>query len=201
MKYPIAKGRENETIYNYKIMYDKLAIFFLDSSRYEVEYTQENEEKTRRKMLEQANEREKKVDTQKLKNARIMYVIYIVGEAILSIWNLCSFINNDYMTPSIVPLVLAILTGGISLLFIFKLKWNIEEVNDITKYSIYLRIREDYAKFKDNANIFNGVRLDKKELSINTLDDYSLKDIRNIRDNITRIYQYGSYFDKVNEFE
>ena len=45
-------------------------------------------------------------------------------------------------------------------------------------------------------NLFNGIKQQEVPLNINTLDNYSLSDMRKIRDNLKRFEKYSSYCEK-----
>ena len=45
------------------------------------------------------------------------------------------------------------------------------------------------------VNLFNGVKSKEKVLNINTLDNFSLKDMKKIRDNLKKYKEYSSYFE------
>lgn len=53
--------------------------------------------------------------------------------------------------------------------------------NELIKYHIYLNIKEKLDKY-DKEKVFSGVN--KRNLDINTLDNFSLKDIEKIRSNL-----------------
>ena len=69
-----------------------------------------------------------------------------------------------------------------------------EEVSELKKYEIYLDLKKKLEENND-PNIFNGVKNKSKILNINTLDNYSLKDIKKIRENLKRSQSFSCYLE------
>lgn len=61
---------------------------------------------------------------------------------------------------------------------------NGKKVNEHEKYNIYLNNMEKIINREDYPDILKGVSQENLELNINTLDKYSLKDLKQIRSNI-----------------
>ena len=71
---------------------------------------------------------------------------------------------------------------------------NSEELNELVKYHLYLEYKERLDKEIDNINLFEGIR-SNTILNINTLDNYSLYEIKKIIVNLKRCeyYQTSGY--------
>lgn len=68
--------------------------------------------------------------------------------------------------------------------FFFKEKQ--KEKKEAQKYKMYLYSRDGIEDNIDNPNLFRGVKNKEKELNINTLDNYSLEDLKTIKSNLKR---------------
>lgn len=60
---------------------------------------------------------------------------------------------------------------------------------ELEKYDIYLKIKSKLENI-DNSTLFNEIKKSKNTipLNINTLDNYSLSDIKNIRYNLNIVF-------------
>ena len=102
---------------------------------------------------------------------------------------------------SSIPLMMEIMMSYVCLKFmgvlefisdnkeIRKEKKEIKDHNhELEKYALYLEMKDDFEYVLENSNyhdLFNGVKSDEQVLNINTLDNFSLKDIKKINSNLT----------------
>lgn len=168
----------------------------MDGSNYEIPLTEENEIDLLNQMLEQAEERSKKSPIYDLKQKRKKALIWTMTQAEFTIFNI---VNASTITDSKGMRVFASILGGIAALTVvtngLNYKFKNNEIKELEKYDIYLLIRARLENIND-PNLFNGIRKQEATLNINTLDSYSLSDIKKIRDNLKRSEKYSSYFDK-----
>lgn len=196
MKYGYEGVELGELIQNYKISNDKIIITFLDGSNYEMPLTEKNEKALLNQMIQQAQERR---ESQSLYDAkqkrdkaliRMMplgtFIMIIIASAITDLKN-TKFLIGALSGITAIPLV----TNGLAY------KYRIDEIKELEKYDIYLSIAEKLENITD-PNLFNGVTKQEEAFNINTLDNYSLSDIKKIRDNLKRSEKYASkYYDKI----
>lgn len=196
MKYGYNGAELGELIKNYKTSNDKIVITFLDGSNYEIPLTEENEIDLLKQMLEQAEVRSRTssiyVLKQKRKKALILTMIQ-VGFTLVSIINAST---NDSKGIKVFASILSGITALTVVANGLNYKFINDEIKELEKYDIYLQIRARLENIGD-PNLFNGIKKQEAPLNINTLDSYSLNDIKKIRDNLKISEKYLSYFEKV----
>ena len=184
-----------ELIESYKAIDNKIIITFLDDSTYTIPLTEDNENKLLSKMLEQAQERSESSALEKAKAGRKKALREAVVQTGFTISTLVTASITNLKGIRIITGVLAVFLAMTAIVETLGYKIDNDEIKELEKYDIYLSIRERLENITD-PNLFNGVKKAKLPLNINTLDNYSLKDLQKIRDNLKRSEKYLFYFDK-----
>ena len=183
MKYGYENVDLGELISNYKIVGNDIIVTFLNGNYYRLHNTKENELKILRLMLEQAQNRSDSnalVSAQKKRKEQLRWTIGITGFDLINIFSICAT-NSDAMR--IFASILGILTTATAASWVVSYRRFNELVKELEKYDIYLSIKD---QIDDNdLELFNGVKKSSDVLNINTLDDYSLRDIKTIQNNIS----------------
>lgn len=162
---------------------DEIVITFLDGSRYTTPNTKENEKKILATMLQQAKERDENIDLVSKKNDRT------TSFALISLL-FCLDITKPY--DSITVKTIGLMTKMTTLFyFLFKETDRSIRFEEYEKYSIYLK-NKDKIESLDEKIVFAGIDNDDLELNINTLDLYSLKELKKIRANIKKEETFSS---------
>lgn len=162
---------------------DEIVITFLDGSRYITPNTKENEKKILETMLDQAKERDKNIDLVSKKSDRA------TSFALISLL-FCLDITKPY--DSITLKTIGLMTKMTTLFyFLFKEMDRSIRFEEYEKYSIYLN-NKDKIESLDERVVFAGIDNDDLELNINTLDLYSLKELKKIRANIKKEETFSS---------
>lgn len=162
---------------------DEIVITFLDGSRYITPNTKENEKKILETMLDQAKERDKNIDLVSKKSDRA------TSFALISLL-FCLDITKPY--DSITLKTIGLMTKMTTLFyFLFKEIDHSIRFEEYEKYSIYLN-NKDKIESLDERVVFSGIDNDDLELNINTLDLYSLKELKKIRANIKKEETFSS---------
>lgn len=162
---------------------DEIVITFLDGSRYITPNTKENEKKILETMLDQAKERDKNIDLVSKKSDRA------TSFALISLL-FCLDITKPY--DSITLKTIGLMTKMTTLFyFLFKEIDRSIRFEEYEKYSIYLN-NKDKIESLDERVVFAGIDNDDLELNINTLDLYSLKELKKIRANIKKEETFSS---------
>ena len=195
MKYSYEGAETGELIQNYKTSNDKIIITFLDGSNYEIPLTQENENDLLNQMLEQAQERSESSSLYDAKKRRIKALIWTITQVGFTMLGIFNYFNADSKCKRIFASVIAGITALTVVIDGLSYKFSNDEIKELEKYDIYLSIREKLENAND-PNLFNGIIKQGVQLNINTLDNYSLNDIKKIRDNLKRSEMYSSYFNK-----
>lgn len=136
-------------------------------------------------MLEQAYDRSESSalhDAQEKRKKLLKCAALEMWLILLSVVNAAIF-NNMRICASI----FGCLTGIIAIGYSAGYKFKTDEIKELEKYDIYLLMREALEKNIENPNLFNGVKNQQEVLNINTLDDYSLSDIKTVQSNLNRI--------------
>ncbi len=162
---------------------DEIVITFLDGSRYTTPNTKENEKKILATMLQQAKERDENIDLVSKKSDRA------TSFALISLL-FCLDITKPY--DSITVKTIGLMTKMTTLFyFLFKETDRSIRFEEYEKYSIYLK-NKDKIESLDEKIVFAGIDNDDLELNINTLDLYSLKELKKIRVNIKKEETFSS---------
>ena len=198
MKYGYESADSQQIIKNYDIIDNKIIINFLDGASHEIPFIEENEISLLNQLLKQAYERK---EVRGLNEVKLELIINLLkGLTNLSASGLClsgviysDSISQKFLWGAITTINL-LCCGGYGK----KYKSSNDELKELKKYDIYLSIREKLETL-DNSNIFNWVNKMGQPLNINTLDDYSLNDIKKIRDNLKRIEIVSSYLNETSD--
>ena len=188
MKYTYDHIELSSIIEKYKINHDKIIVNFLDGSSYELSLNKENEEIIKRRMLKQAIARDESHALKEAKKKQIKALIWSIFQTYLTA--ICisnSYSNNGTMTAT----MLSYISGIIVVLHGIEFKIDSEEIEEIEKYKIYLSIKDRLEDNIKNPNLYVGVNSIEKELNINTLDNYSLNDIKIIKNNLLKMENYN----------
>lgn len=185
MKYGYEGAKVSELIGNYKIDGDKIVVTFLDNSKFEVAFTESTEKAILEEMLKQARERNSSDEmsaVQKRKNKAIKLSIYEFIMGLFAGTLGCLSLNElELLYPTIsVGLVSIGLTINGYNCGIAK-----AEIEELEKYSIYLRIKDKIEKTPSDT-LFCGVKNKKRSITINTLDNFTLGDVKIIEQNVRR---------------
>lgn len=197
MNYGYIGANLDKLIKEYKIQNNKLIVTFLNGKKYITDYTVENENIVISKMIEQAILRDKQgfpllheySGFYMFDNA---YRLFLEIYAIIVSTFLCYLVkeqcDKDILRSCVYGSV-TVMTMDIVQNKIDKLKQE-----EYFKYNIYLKIMDDinrFGKSKYSISLLKGL---KKEYlpSINTLDNYSLKDLKLIEENIENLKSSSS---------
>ena len=162
MNYSYDNSKNNEIIKGYNIVEDKIIVTFLDDSS--VEMDSSYLEKIKKLMYKQALEREQMINKEELVYNKKKTFDWMLAQLSLTTLYTSSFLITD----SIIAKALAIfLTGTSSILTIsdgLEYKSLKEELNELEKYSLFLKMNKE----------------DQKKIDIGKLDNLSLKDARRL---------------------
>ena len=167
MNYNYDNSKNNEIIKGYNIVEDKIIVTFLDDSS--VEMDSSYLEKIKKLMYKQALEREQMINKEELVYNKKKTFDWMLAQLSLTTLYTSSFLITD----SIIAKALAIfLTGTSSILTIsdgLEYKSLKEELNELEKYSLFLKMnKEDQKKIDigklDNLSLMDARRLVKKDI-------------------------------------
>lgn len=143
-------------------------------------------------MLEQARRRNNNFNptelNEQVKKIKLFTaVLYLLADA--------SCISCIQVEPGAVETFFGVTVLSLILAILFSREYQkvkFDELKELEKYSIYLDIKDDIESI-DDPNLFNGVEGSNRNLTINTLDSYTIDDIKKIQGNIGRCKKFSSY--------
>ncbi len=194
MKYEIEGIKKEETIKGYKILNNSIIVTYLDGNLKVFPYTKENEMIIVNEMLKQAKHRESDLYSAymdaKLKEKQGEIFIGTSMFTISEIVATYAFLEAEFGIVSRV--VLSCLGTGWLFILIDTLrcqKKTSKEMDDIEKYHLYLEIKEAIEHLPESKlyELYNGIKSKVSTLNINTIDEFSLKDLEKISNNLKLI--------------
>lgn len=190
MKFGYRGADLGELVSHYEISDDEIEVTFLDGSKANIPFTEENEIKLLEYMVEQAEERR---DNSKiynvegsLKRASIIDFSLSLPVIVVGAYAMIQSLHYDVQPRLIYEAMYAATCLKLSLSLYSDEKKRHEKYSELEKYDIYLAIREKLEE-ADDIRVFNGVKMSDNVLNINTLDNYSAKDIKKIRENLIEL--------------
>lgn len=167
---------------------------FLDGAYYKVPMNAKNKQELLDIMMEQAVERNNSNALKKAKSKRAKAVLAICAEAIVATASVLVSQRSDNDIAKIVSTIVGSVAGiGI---IVNGIKYSIDksEIDELRKYAIFIKIKDRLEECVD-PNLFNGVGEKADVLNINTLDNYTLRDLQIIKENLDRSSKLYSHFD------
>ena len=188
---------KGEIIDNYEKSESSIIINYLDGSNYVLPLSKENENKIMDLMLKQAILRDCTKNFEDIQDKKkITSQNQIVsGLATIAFGGIAFLANkNEKDLITFIASIETIISGITFIINGLAFMVNSEELNELVKYHLYLEYKERLDKEIDNINLFEGIR-GNTILNINTLDNYSLDEIKKIIVNLKRCeyYQTSGY--------
>lgn len=188
---------KGEIIDNYEKSESSIIINYLDGSNYVLPLSKENENKIIDLMIKQAILRDCTKNFEDIQDKKkITSQNQIVsGLATIAFGGIAFLANkNEKDLITFIASIETIISGITFIINGLSFMVNSEELNELVKYHLYLEYKERLDKEIDNINLFEGIR-GNTILNINTLDNYSLDEIKKIIANLKRCeyYQTSGY--------
>lgn len=191
MNYGYENADLSKLIQKYEIIDNQIVITFLDGSNNNIALTKPNEESVLNEMLWQAFVRNNSTALDKAmekRNENFRWMMMQAGFTLMNAFTICA--AKQYGVK-IFGMVLGGLTGTITLSWGISYKHFNDVVKELKKYDIYLSMRK---QLEENVSheVFKGIKNPNETLNINTLDNYSLKEIKKIQNNLQNINKTGN---------
>ncbi len=167
-------------IEKYEIIDNKILITFLSQVVKKIPYSLENERTIIKIMQNQAKQRnESSTIIKNLEDERFSKFGICVGSATLSLYNfLFAFFENNEIIENFA--MFAGVAFGIGIYYFGKQGFDAHnKITELKKYNLYLSIMKKL-EMNENPHLLDGIVEPERELSINTLDSYSLSDIKKL---------------------
>ncbi|MGI6329247.1 MAG: hypothetical protein ACOXZR_00095 [Bacilli bacterium] len=165
---------------------EEIHLYFNDGHTWIVPYTDNNETKIKRQMVKQAKKiKEQKVIYKKEKTKNL----FLLGLTVVGGISLNVFLKNQFLLDPIKHILLNGTLTCVCLPIIKKVLKNKIQLREIEKVKIFLEHEQEInERSKENPNILglSSKKIKNKDLTINNYDDLTLKELRNIRNNLIR---------------
>lgn len=172
---------KKDLISDYKVSGDKILVNFLDGSTYSTPFSNKNELKILSIMLKQAEDRRDKGSLEKTEKMVIAHCMGMITTFLVTTFSIAT-LSAAQMVPTfvIVYFTLGMLANHYGLL---QQRYKLDELQ---KYDIFLDMKDEL-ETASKEEVFKGVKNKQKTLNINTIDKYSLDEVRQINSNLKRI--------------
>jgi len=173
-----------DTIKKYEVMDDQIIVTSLTDVKYSVSL--KDEHILIKTMIEQAKSRNEKVNFIELKNNLKKIKSRIITEiGIITINAGVPIINRDYDEIMAMFQFVVVLSSILLTLDIKDFIEDKKEYEELEKYRIFFNIKEDLKKL---SFVLCGLKkIPTENININTIDNYSLKNMKEIRKNLEQI--------------
>ena len=184
----------SKTIRKYVVKNGKINIFYLDESVDIMPYTIENEEKIQQMMILQALERKNSNIDEAIATDATDFYNKLTANVL---FDLASLFGVTFTSTEELHILLncgIAFLAGITINNGIEYISNLKKLEELAKYDIFLKIRLELDQYPQLLDRFKKLR---KRLSINTIDNYSLKEIEKIRENLEILQLQDSIASKV----
>lgn len=186
MKYWYDDADCDKAIKLYMIEDNKIIVFYFNGEVSIMKYREDIERELIGEMISQAEKRDSEVSIEYLKYNNLISDIKLFSTISLGIFG-CISANIESMNNS-VRFVGGCMSVVSALLAFLEEKKNTtfsKQIEELEKYKLYLNMRKE---LEDNFNeqTFRGIKLFDGKFDINTLDHYSLGEIKKIKKNLDK---------------
>lgn len=186
MKYWYDEDTLDKTIMFYKKMDDSIIVFYFNGNVEEIKYNEDIEKELIQDMLNQAEARNADVSVNDLKKIGLRSDIKLFTA--ISVGFIGGIIANVQIIEDTTRLIFGWTTLISSVIAFLEEKKNNnigKQIEELEKYKLYLSMRKE---IEDNFNqsTFKDIKFFDGNFNINTLDDYSLDEIKKIKYNLQK---------------
>lgn len=186
MKYWYDENTLDDAIRFYRKMDDEIMVFYFNGNILGIKYNEDVEKELLNDMLVQAEVRNKNISVDDLKAICAKSDMKLF--TILSFGYFCGVFSNTQNVDGITEFALGLsaIISGMCAFFEERRNSNIgKQIEELEKYKLYLSIRKE---IEDNFNheTFKGIKCFNGNFNINTLDDYSLGEVKKIKHNLQK---------------
>ena len=186
MNYGYENKIDKEIIKKYNKENDIIIINYLDGSQKEILLTDENEKKLLGEMLEQAKERNNSKTIEETERKRNRFLFQVIFCLLFGTSNALRAAKYSILNQRFFATAYPILVGACGVLAIIngvEYKLYNDKLKEFKKYAIYIDLINQLENLEDK-DINNLLKIENQVVNINTLDNYSLKEIKKLRDTI-----------------
>ena len=189
----------NELIKKYAVVDNNIVITFLDDSQKTIPNTLENEKNIVNLMLSQAIERNSSSELNKTKVLKALSAGEILASTGVSFEYLYLYANTS-MEDFYLKLFSILMAGTYTMLgFAFNKKVYEsldDKIDELKKYDIYLKLNDTLNEIVQDPYVSLSLDERYKKLNINTLDRYSLEEIKNLEKNLVDLKERYDFFNQ-----
>lgn len=185
MKYGYSNVPNSKIIECYEIKGNKIIITYLDGEKRECSI--EMEKSILNQMLNQAIERNNSDDLSILKHNIPRELFVTIANLGLSFFEIILLLNFDKVDLSSVTVGTNLITNSVlGTTFLFKYLNDKKNMEELEKYNIYLKNKQSLEKASSKYDLFQGIDNKERLLNINTLDYFSLEELKVIQRNLLK---------------
>lgn len=187
MKFSYEGANLGEIIRKYEVSDEMIAIYLLDRKNpFVIPYNTDVEQKIQECMIEQAKKRQERMNLNEYNKQLSNAVLVSLFGGVFSVFSTAGLMTAEQVNAQSYFGGLLVYTSSATILSsLIALKQN-KKVKELKKYDIYLSISEQLNNVCD-TRLYEGISSKRQNLNINTLDNYSLKELESIRDNLNKI--------------
>lgn len=186
MKYWYDDNTLDTAIAYYKRMDDKILVHYFNGNVVPIQYKEEIEKELIQEMICQAEERDKNISIETLKSVKKknnLDLAYEIGLGYSGV--ICSNFTEINYNVRLACAIISIASGLFALNKTAKLNEVSRQIEELEKYKLYLSMRKEI-EGNYNQETFNGIRFFDGNFNINTLDNYSLNEVKRIKKNLLK---------------
>lgn len=187
MKFGYEGEDDSILVSNYKKLDGKIIIRFLDGSEKEIELTDSNEKVLLNEMLNQAIRRDNITSVSELKKVKNKYLSLFFMQLVLIYLNSYIYANANDASTKMVSFIFASISGIFAGIDGKGFTVSRKMIEELQKYNVFLDLRHELEEYKNISEIYKGIKLVSDEININTLDFYSLGDLKKLKKNLINL--------------
>ena len=186
MRYWYDEDTLDKTIRFYRKLDDSIMVFYFNGNVEEIKYNEDIEKELIQDMLNQAEARNVNISVSDLKKLGLRSDIKLFTA--ISVGFIGGIIANVQSVEDTTRLIFGWTTLISSVFAFLEEKKNSsigKQIEELEKYKLYLSMRRE---IEDNFNqsTFKGIKFFDGNFNINTLDDYSLEEVKKIKHNLQK---------------
>ncbi len=161
---------------------DNITITYLDGHTNTIPFSEEVKEKLYQQLLKQAIERNNSDALMNAKEKRKWAASFMIGEIIMILLAPVAILTNKSEKAQLIAGIAGSILTIDAVVNGHKFKMANEEIKEIKKYAIYLKMRDKIEQNTDQT-LFCGVKDQEQEINLNNIDEYSFAKIKRLNRN------------------
>ncbi len=162
--------------------HDNITVTYLDGHTSTIPFSEEKKEELYQQLLKQATERNNSNALITAKEKRRWASSFLVGEIIMVLLTPIAILTNKSDKIQLISGIAGSILAIDAVINGHRFKIANDEIKEIKKYAIYLKMKEKIEKNSDQT-LFCGVKNEDQEINLNNIDEYSYAKIKKLNRN------------------